>query len=73
MKTDELLLRKRRAKSTLGKEGEWTYEVGDAPVRFNPETSLISASSSNVCMGINIDPTKHVDRNVCLGFLDICC
>ena len=29
--TDELVVRKRRTKTMLGKEGEWVYEVGEAP------------------------------------------
>ncbi len=48
VKTDELLLRKQRARTKLGGEGKWEYLVGDAPVHFNPEVSTIVESSSNV-------------------------
>jgi len=47
VKTDELLLRKQRARTKLGGEGKWEYLVGDAPVHFNPEVSTIVESSSN--------------------------
>merc|ERR1711988_1284257 len=47
-RTDMLLVRKSRKATTLGKEGEWVYEVGQAPqTAFDPHSDLISASSSN--------------------------
>mmetsp|Transcript_7786 Transcript_7786/g.22245 ORF Transcript_7786/g.22245 Transcript_7786/m.22245 type:complete len:127 (+) Transcript_7786:1349-1729(+) len=47
LKTDELLVRKKRSKTKLGGEGKWEYLVGDAPVHFNAEGSTIMESSSN--------------------------
>ena len=47
--TDELVLRKvRQAKTSLGKEGTWIYEVGDEPRTFNPDAGVIAESGSNV-------------------------
>lgn len=41
-------VRKRRGKSTVGKEGEWEYLVGEAPARWNPEAGLLRESGANV-------------------------
>lgn len=47
-KTDVLLLRKVRKPSTLGKETEWVFEVGQAPeASFDPHSDLMRASSGN--------------------------
>ncbi len=47
LQTDELLVRKRRAKTVLGKMGEWVYEVGEAPSRVTIENDMLRVSSSN--------------------------
>mmetsp|Transcript_98128 Transcript_98128/g.305930 ORF Transcript_98128/g.305930 Transcript_98128/m.305930 type:complete len:297 (-) Transcript_98128:84-974(-) len=47
-KTDVLLLRKTRRPTQLGGEGEWTFEVGQAPEpAFDPHSDYLRASSSN--------------------------
>eukprot|EP00933_Yihiella_yeosuensis_P049042 TRINITY_DN455_c1_g1_i1.p1 TRINITY_DN455_c1_g1~~TRINITY_DN455_c1_g1_i1.p1 ORF type:complete len:305 (-),score=66.29 TRINITY_DN455_c1_g1_i1:262-1176(-) len=47
-RTDVLLIRRTRKPSKLGKEGEWTYEVGQAPeAAFDPHADLMRASTSN--------------------------
>jgi hypothetical protein len=47
-KTDVLLLRKSRKPTTLGGEGEWVFEVGQAPEKaFDPHSDMMRASSSN--------------------------
>lgn len=47
-RTDVLLLRKTRKSSTLGGEGEWVFEVGQAPERpFDSHSDVIRASASN--------------------------
>jgi len=47
-RTDVLLLRKSRKPSTLGKEGEWTIEVGQAQEKvFDPHSDTMRVSSSN--------------------------
>lgn len=47
-KTDVLLLRKTRRPTRLGGEGEWTFEVGQAPeAAFDPHSDFLRASSSN--------------------------
>mmetsp|Transcript_73938 Transcript_73938/g.228468 ORF Transcript_73938/g.228468 Transcript_73938/m.228468 type:complete len:296 (-) Transcript_73938:85-972(-) len=47
-KTDVLLLRKTRRPTTLGGEGEWVFEVGQAPEPvFDPHADFLRASSSN--------------------------
>lgn len=47
-KTDILLLRKTRRPTKLGGEGEWVFEVGQAPeLAFDPHADLMRASSSN--------------------------
>jgi len=47
LQTDELLVRKRREKSVLGREGEWVFEVGEAPARVTIEGDMLRPSSSN--------------------------
>jgi len=47
-RTDVLLVRKSRKASTLGREGEWVFEVGQAQEKaFDPHTDTMRASSSN--------------------------
>ena len=47
--TDELCTRKvRTAKSALGREGTWVYEVGEEPKALSAETGTIAESGSNV-------------------------
>jgi len=45
--TLELLVRKKRTRTALGKEATWEYMVGHAPEAFNPDTSSINESSLN--------------------------
>uniref|UniRef100_A0A7S3FBS1 Protein DPCD n=1 Tax=Haptolina ericina TaxID=156174 RepID=A0A7S3FBS1_9EUKA len=47
LQTDELLVRKRRAKTVLGGDGEWVFEVGEPPARVTIENDLMRPSSSN--------------------------
>ncbi|KAG5855683.1 hypothetical protein ANANG_G00051700 [Anguilla anguilla] len=47
MKTDELIVRKWRKKSTLGAPGQWEVEVGDPSTMQTSEPHLIKESSSN--------------------------
>lgn len=47
-RTDVLLVRKTRRPGKFGGEGEWVYEVGQAPeTAFDPHTDLLRSSSSN--------------------------
>eukprot|EP00128_Syssomonas_multiformis_P009008 Colp12_sorted_trinity150504_noHs@22642 len=46
-KTDDLLVRKWRKRTALGVSGEWEFEIGEAPKRFNPSEGLLLESSSN--------------------------
>merc|ERR1719160_27626 len=47
-RTDVLLLRKSRKPTTLGGEGEWVFEVGQAPEKtFDPHSDMMRPSSSN--------------------------
>ncbi|KAK3270352.1 hypothetical protein CYMTET_21250 [Cymbomonas tetramitiformis] len=48
-KTNELLVRKRRTRTVLGKENDWEYIVGDAPQTFNPDSTLMKESTQNPC------------------------
>ena len=45
--TDELVVRKRRTKTLLGKEGEWIFEVGEAPARVTIEGDMLRPSATN--------------------------
>lgn len=45
--TMELLVRKRRGKTVLGREAEWEYLVGDAPTRWDPQQGLLKESTQN--------------------------
>ena len=47
LQTDELLVRKRRSKTTLGKFSEWEFEVGEPPARVTIEGDFMRVSSSN--------------------------
>jgi len=47
-RTDVLLLRKSRKPTTLGGEGEWVFEVGQAPEKvFDPHADMLRPSQSN--------------------------
>jgi hypothetical protein len=47
-RTDVLLVRKSRKPTTLGGEGNWEFEVGQAPERaFDPHSDMMRPSSSN--------------------------
>lgn len=47
--TDELCTRRvRSAKTALGREGAWVYEVGEEPKAASAETGTIAESGSNV-------------------------
>lgn len=45
--TDELLVRKRRGKTVLGKQDEWVFEVGEPPARVTIENDMMRVSTSN--------------------------
>ncbi|CAE8694645.1 unnamed protein product, partial [Polarella glacialis] len=63
-KTDVLLLRKTRKPSKLGKEGEWVWEVGQAPeAAFDPHADLLRASTSNPIF-IRKDTPEHFQWRV---------
>ena len=47
VQTDALMVRKRRCKTILGAQGEWVYEIGEAPARVTIENDTLRASSSN--------------------------
>ena len=47
LQTDELLVRKRCAKTTLGAKSDWTFEVGEPPARVTIENDMMRPSSSN--------------------------
>ena len=47
LKTDELLLRKRRGRTVLGKDEEWEYLTGEAPRTFSPDVGILAESSVN--------------------------
>ena len=47
VQTDELVVRKKRSKTVLGAEGEWVYEIGEAPPRVTIEGDLMRPSSTN--------------------------
>ena len=47
LKTDELLLRKRRGRTVLGKDEAWEYLVGEAPRTFSPDMGILAESSGN--------------------------
>ena len=61
--TDELMLRKvRHAKTALGREGSWVYEVGDEPVKpaaFGADGPMIMESGSNVWEKAHTDRQTH--------------
>jgi len=45
--TLELLVRKRRQRTALGKDSPWQFEVGAAAEAFNPDTSIMKESTLN--------------------------
>ncbi|KAK9806745.1 hypothetical protein WJX72_001124 [[Myrmecia] bisecta] len=47
LKTAELLLRKRRSRTTWGKDGEWEYLVGDPPAAWQPDKGVLKENSQN--------------------------
>ena len=47
LKTDELLVRKRRTKTALGGDNPWEYLVGEAPRAFNSDTGTLIESGAN--------------------------
>lgn len=47
LKTDELMVRKRRSKTVLGKDSEWEFLVGEAPRMFSADTGTLIESSAN--------------------------
>ena len=56
LQTDALLVRKRRSKTILGAQGEWTYEVGEPPARVTIEGDTLRPSSSNPVLVRNDRP-----------------
>mmetsp|Transcript_17069 Transcript_17069/g.28560 ORF Transcript_17069/g.28560 Transcript_17069/m.28560 type:complete len:203 (+) Transcript_17069:58-666(+) len=47
LQTDGLVVRKRRAKTMLGGQGDWTYEVGEPAARVTIENDTLRVSSAN--------------------------
>lgn len=47
VQTDELLVRKRKTKTVLGRESEWVFEVGEAPKRITIEGDMMRESNAN--------------------------
>ena len=47
LKTDELLVRRRRGRTTLGKDTPWEYIVGEAPRTIAPHTGTLIESGAN--------------------------
>lgn len=47
IQSGELVVRKRRGKTVLGRQAEWEYLVGDAPVKWNPEGGTLKESGDN--------------------------
>ncbi|EPY33299.1 DPCD protein [Strigomonas culicis] len=60
--TDELLLRKRRAKGPLGGYGKWTTEVGTEARSHNVESALIVESSGSPVVVRQDTKEAHVFR-----------
>ena len=58
VQTDALMVRKRRCKTILGAQGEWVYEIGEAPARVTIENDTLRASSSNPVL-VRKDRPKH--------------
>ena len=47
IETDQLLCRKRRGRTMLGKESAWVYEVGEAPARVTIEHATLRVNTAN--------------------------
>merc|ERR1711988_379486 len=63
-RTDVLLLRKSRKPTAFGGEGEWVFEVGQAPeAAFDPHADLMRASASNPIF-LRKDPPEHFQWRV---------
>jgi len=63
-KTDALLSRKARKATAMGGEGEWQFEVGQAPQRpFDPSADFLQASSSNPLF-MRMDTPDHFQWRV---------
>ena len=54
--TDVLKLRKRRAKSMLGAQTDWVYEVGEPPERVTIENETLRPSAANPTLARNDRP-----------------
>jgi len=57
-----LLLRKRRSKSDLGKQNDWTYEVGESEKQFDPNKDAIVESQLNPIFVRQDSPTQLIFR-----------
>jgi len=47
VKTGELVERKRRGKTVLGRQADWEYLIGEPPARWNQEQGTLKESSQN--------------------------
>ena len=47
LQTDELMVRKRCAKTVLGAKSDWVFEVGEPPARMTIENDLMQPSNAN--------------------------
>ena len=63
LRTDELLVRKRRGRSALGKDGAWEYLVGEPPRVFSADTGTLIESGANPTFARSVDtPSAFVWR-----------
>ncbi|GAX74324.1 hypothetical protein CEUSTIGMA_g1773.t1 [Chlamydomonas eustigma] len=47
VKTGELLERRRRGKTVLGRQADWEYLIGESPMKWNPEGGTLKESHEN--------------------------
>eukprot|EP00740_Mantoniella_antarctica_P014753 CAMPEP_0181370202 /NCGR_PEP_ID=MMETSP1106-20121128/13277_1 /TAXON_ID=81844 /ORGANISM="Mantoniella antarctica, Strain SL-175" /LENGTH=188 /DNA_ID=CAMNT_0023486933 /DNA_START=215 /DNA_END=781 /DNA_ORIENTATION=+ len=59
LKTDELVVRKRRSKTVLGKDCEWEFLVGETPRVFSADTGTLIESGANPVWTRSQDTPQH--------------
>jgi hypothetical protein len=66
LQTDQLVLRKRRGKTVLGRELDWTYEVGASSTRLTIANDTLAESGANpvLCRLDRIDCFEWRVRNL---------
>ncbi|KAJ1628055.1 DPCD-like protein [Pavlovales sp. CCMP2436] len=66
LQTDQLVVRKRRGKTVLGRELEWAYEVGAAPARLTIANDTMRESGANpvLCRLDRVDCFEWRVRNL---------